>query len=252
MKFSKSTTLKLGFYVYALVDPHNSEIFYVGKANANNRAFSHLAEQKNEPSKNKRISAIRQANGEPIIEILRHGIESEKACFDVEATVIDAIGIENLTNIVRGHSTDRGRQSAAEVERLLGSTPIDIETLSERYMVFFIHQSYSPTMTEPEVYDCTRQSWYNVSSYNRTTVNENGKLKYSVALAVVDSVVVRVYSIIAWFPAGSTLSSRLDLSEPNRWEFVGQKIDDHHLLNRRLTKDNNELPASQMGFRYIN
>lgn len=252
MKFSKATTLKLGFYVYALVDPHNSEIFYVGKGYANNRAFSHLAESRTEPNKNKRISAIRQANGEPIIEILRHGIESEKACFDVEATVIDAIGIENLTNAVRGHSTERGRQSAIEVERLLGSIPIDVKTISERYMVFFIHQSYSPTMTEPEVYDCTRQSWYNVSSYNRTTVDEYGKLKYSVALAVVDSIVVRVYSILAWFPAGSTLSSRLDLSAPNRWEFIGQKIDDHHLLNRRLTKGDDDLSASQMGFTYIN
>lgn len=235
-----------------MVDPRDKEIFYVGKANGSNRAFSHLAEQKNEPRKNQRIEHIRLAKSEPIIEILRYDIESEQACFDVEATVIDVIGIENLTNAIRGHSTVRGRRSAEEVERLLGSTPIDVATIEERYMLFFINRSYSPTMTESEIYDCTRQSWYQVSHFNRTTTDEHGKLKYSTALAVVDSVVVRVYSILAWFPAGSTLSSRLGLAASDKWEFVGQKVDDHHMLNKRLTKGQKELPATQQGFGYIN
>jgi hypothetical protein len=43
MKFSSTTTIHLGHYVYALVDPRDDAIFYVGKANANNRAFNHLS-----------------------------------------------------------------------------------------------------------------------------------------------------------------------------------------------------------------
>ncbi len=39
MKFSLSTRKALQHYVYALVDPRDQKIFYVGKASANNRAF---------------------------------------------------------------------------------------------------------------------------------------------------------------------------------------------------------------------
>lgn len=252
MKFSKSTASALGYYVYALIDPRDRTIFYVGMANGNNRAYSHLKEQRTEPAKNKRIIQIREEGFEPYVDILRYGVENQLACFDVEATVIDAIGVEKLTNEIRGHGTDRGRQTALDVERLLGSKPIDIESVDERYMLFFIHQSYSPTMAEEQIYDCTRQSWYQISQYNRTTLDENGKLKYPVALALVDSVVVRVYSIEAWFPAGSTLSSRPDLKAKDRWEFVGQKISDHPMLNKRLQKNKKEIAAQQNGFAYIN
>lgn len=252
MKFSKSTVKKLGHYVYALVDPRDGQIFYVGKASGNNRAFSHLDEQRKEPSKNKRINEIRESGREPSVQILRYGIDTEKACFDVEATVIDAIGIEKLTNVVRGHGTERGRQSSLDVERMLGSDPVDIESISENFMMFFIHKSYSPTMSEPEIYDCTRQFWYGISNYNRTVVREDGKLKYPVALGMVDSVVVRAYSIVAWFSAGCTLSSRASNSEGDRWEFVGQLIPDHHLLQKRLRKDGAELKAAQQGYAYIN
>ena len=42
VKFSTNTTKHLGHYVYALVDPRDDSIFYVGKASGNNRAFDHL------------------------------------------------------------------------------------------------------------------------------------------------------------------------------------------------------------------
>lgn len=238
--------------MYALVDPRDNEIFYVGKGSSNNRAFSHLADQTTEPDKNMRIAEIRSAGAEPIVDILRYGFETNEQVLDVEAAIIDAIGVEKLTNQIRGHGTIRGRQTSQQVERLLGSTPVKIDSSFGRCMLFFIHMSYSPTMSEFEIYDCTRQFWYKVSRHNREEITTEGKLRFPIALAIVDSVVVRAYSIEAWFPAGSTLSSRTPGNTVERWEFVGQLIQDHPLLNKRLVSgDGNDIVPTQQGYSYI-
>ena len=252
MKFSPSTTKQLEHYVYALTDPRDDSIFYVGKASANSRAFDHLRIDKGEQEKHKRIRQIRSDGHEPAVEVLRYGLKSAQASFEVEAAVIDALGLENLTNKIRGHGIDRGRQKASEVERLHGSKAIAIECIRDPYMLFFINQSYTPTKTEQELYDCTRQFWSRVSPTTRTPSAASGVLPYSIALAIVDSVVVRAYSILTWFPAGSTMSSRPSGAPGNRWEFVGQLLSDHHLVGRRLTKGSKDLPANQLGYGYVN
>jgi hypothetical protein len=250
MKFSTSTTKHLGHYVYALIDPRDKSIFYVGKASSNNRAFDHFR-VKGEEQKHSRIQEIRDAKLEPEVEILRYGLDSVKACLDVEAAVIDAIGLENLTNKIRGHGIDRGRQTSSEVERLHGSKPVAVEAILEPLMLFFINQSYTPTKNESELYDCVRQFWFGVSEKNRNPLQSTGKLPYPIALGVVGSVVVRAYSVAAWFPAGTTMSSRSENNPENRWEFVGKPLQNHSLLGRRLTKDGLDLQANQQGYTYI-
>lgn len=251
MKFSKSTTSQLKFYVYGLIDPRDKSIFYIGKGGSNNRAFSHLLEERKEPAKNKRIAEIRASGDKPVVDILRHGIESDAEALEIEATLIDAFGKEHLTNEIRGHGTARGRRSSQELERLLGSPAVSVETLVDRYMAFFIHKSYTPTMSEIQIYDCTRQFWHNVSEHNRTVVYDDGKLRFPTALALVDSVVVRAYNIVAWHPAGSTLSTRTASDVQNRWEFVGQMLPNHELLNKRLVREETDLAATQVGYTYL-
>ena len=254
MKFSANTKKHLGHYVYALVDPTNQSIFYVGKASANNRAFDHLKASEGEEKKQKRIRQIRAAGLEPGVEILRYGLLSAKASFEVEAAIIDALGLENLTNVVRGHGIERGRLSAVEAERLHGSRPVKIEELTDRYMLFFIKQTYSPTLTEGQLYDSVRQFWSRVAALTRTPLSGGTQLPYIVALGVVDSVVVRAYSISAWFPAGTTFSSRPYSTSPSekRWEFVGNLLTEHPLVGKRLIKAESDLTANQQGYGYIN
>ena len=223
----------------------------IGKASANNRAFNHLQIHEGEERKHQRIREIRAAGYEPSVEILRYGLGSLLESFEVEAAIIDALGLENLTNKVRGHGVDRGRQTAAEVERLHGAKPVPVEQIRERYMLFFINQTYSPTKTELELYDCVRQFWAGVSRKRTTPSEETGALPYPKALAIVESVVVRAYSIVAWFPAGTTLSTRRARNTRGRWEFVGQLIKDP-LVGRRLTKGGKDLPANQLGYGYLN
>ena len=118
-------------------------------------------------------------------------------------------------------------------------------------MLFFINQTYSPTKSEIQLYDCTRQFWYSVSPATRKP-SETGNLPYPVALAIVESVVVRAYSVAAWFQAGTTFSTRACADPKRLWEFVGQLIKEHPLVGKRLTKGGRALPANQLGFGYLN
>jgi hypothetical protein len=246
MKFSKLAKENLKYYVYALVSPLDKKIFYVGKASANDRAFDHLKSTTKESKKNKKISEIRRLELKPIVEILRYGLDSNEMAFEVEAAIIDAIGLENLTNEVRGHGVIRGRTHVKEIERLHGSNPINISEITEPCMLFYINESYSSTLNEQEIYDCTRQFWQGVRKSNR----EN--LETKIALAIVDGVVVRVYSIVGWFSAGSTMSTRDFNHAPDKWEFVGQKIDDHPLFGRLLVEQNEEpIKNKQKGYSYL-
>jgi hypothetical protein len=164
LRFSSQTKNHLRHYVYALVDPRDKKIFYVGKASANNRAYDHMNAEFEETAKHLRIKGIREAGLEPTVEILRYGLVTKEACFEIEATIIDTLGLENLTNKVRGHGIERGRQTAAQVERLYGSEPVDVTGIREPLMLFFVNQGYSPTMSEIEIYDCVRQFWAGVGN----------------------------------------------------------------------------------------
>ena len=246
MKFSKLAKENLNYYVYALVNPLDEKIFYVGKAAANDRAFDHLKSSTKESKKNNKISEIRSLGKEPRVEILRYGLNSDAIAFEVEAAIIDAIGLENLTNEVRGHGVVRGRSNVEEIERLHGSTPVKISEITEPCMLFYINETYSSTLNEQEIYDSTRQFWQGVRKSNRDN------LETKIALAIVDGVVVRVYSIVSWFSAGSTFSTRTFNNALDKWEFVGQKINEHPLFGRLLVDENlRPIKGMQKGYSYL-
>jgi hypothetical protein len=73
------TKKALGFYVYALRDPRNGEVFYVGKGQGE-RILQHVAESgknpKSEKAKLKRISQIESAGNQVEHLFLRTGIKN--------------------------------------------------------------------------------------------------------------------------------------------------------------------------------
>jgi hypothetical protein len=251
---SKKVAEELGNYVYALVDPRDNEIFYVGKAKANNRAVQHLLKSsKDENEKRKQIDDIRSCGLEPRVEILRYRLDSEQSALEVEAAIIDAIGLHKLTNSVRGHDVERGRLTLNEAVRMYDSQPVDISSISEPLALFFIHNTYHPTIPAVDLYNATRQFWYNYRKAARTRLS-SGLYTHNVALAIVYGVVVAAYTIDQWHPGGTTPTTRPLTGIANldkRWEFTGKAIPNHQLLNRRLIVQGAPIKGEQVGYKLI-
>ena len=103
----------LGYYVYIYIDPRDGKPFYVGKGKGE-RALAHLRDT-TECRKVQRVKEIHAAGQTPQIDILVHRL-SEQEALRIEAVVIDTIGIQNLTNEVRGWETGKvGRMPLTEL-----------------------------------------------------------------------------------------------------------------------------------------
>jgi len=114
------------FYVYALVDPRDDSIFYVGKGTGR-RLLSHGREAQRvrvgggSTARAARIRAIRAAGFETRVDVIRHGLD-ERSALRVEAALIDVL--PGLTNAVAGHDTTAGRQPLDVLVRRYGAKPI--------------------------------------------------------------------------------------------------------------------------------
>jgi len=249
--FSKKAGTLLKHYVYALVDPHTEGIFYVGKGSASSRPFSHLRKKdvKNDEGLQNRISSIRSQGREPVVEIIRYGLD-EKTAHEVEAAVIDAIGLKNLTNSIRGHQTERGRVRADALDQQLSGKHLNVEDINISAILFYCHQAQQK---QYNLYDATRQFWH--LGKNRIQRKDNGELQYQYAFCMKGSVVLEIYKILEWYPAGSTVSSRKFKDDgKERWEFIGAPAEKTLLKtyqNRVLHRDGNILHAPQGGVRYL-
>jgi hypothetical protein len=112
-RFPPEVVKHLKWYVYRLIDPRNGETFYVGNGRGD-RIFQHAkgalgAGERQDAEdiidlKLQRIKEISAAGLEIGHVIHRHGIESEKLAFQIEAALIDAY--PGLTNRVSGHGAD--------------------------------------------------------------------------------------------------------------------------------------------------
>ena len=94
------------YYVYALIDPRDRQIFYVGKGTGD-RPSAHEREARltldpgRSKAKTARIRDITAVGLTPLVDIIRHGIETEPEAFQIEAALIDCLR-PNITNIDAG------------------------------------------------------------------------------------------------------------------------------------------------------
>jgi hypothetical protein len=158
------------------------------------------------------IRQIRASKKEPHLEILAHGLRTADAALQVEAAVIDALGLPFLTNQVRGWRSSRyGRTPLEELVALYRRRPVQIKDPS---ILIRINELYQPQMSASELYDATRASWKLGPKRERA--------KY--AFAVFEGIVREVYEIKHWLPGGSSFNSRnpRGVGSRDRWEFVGR------------------------------
>ncbi len=196
-------------YVYVYIDPRNGKPFYIGKG-VKDRLFSHLYDTSENETVAK-IADIRKDGMEPQIDILRYGLSDSEATL-VEAATIDLIGKAILTNIISGHHEHSfGRINSDEMIVMLNAKPVQVRHKS---ILITINKLYRSGMTAEELYEATRGTWKVGSRRNEA--------KY--AMALFQGIVLEVYRIDQWHPAGTLEYQTRDstgFKGSGRWEFSG-------------------------------
>lgn len=197
-KFDALAAEKIGYYVYALRDPRNKEVFYVGKGKEN-RWYDHIkAALGKDKDPSLKLQRIRDIHSEcQLVEsfIIRSGLTSEKLAYEVEAAVIHSYRLLeqsgkqipiDLTNLVDGHHPDRGL-AATEVMQSLLNAPrapkIDVPVA-----MFKIGVLWYPEMSKEAVREAT-SGWWPESKVR------NGKRFAQYAFGLSRGVVRGVYKI---------------------------------------------------------
>ena len=201
---------RLGYYVYMYSDPVSRAPFYVGKGQGG-RVLAHLSEQ-TESRKVATIAALRSQGKEPALEILAHALKDEETAFRVEAAVIDALGLDSLTNEVRGwKSIQLGRMPLSELVIYYAAKPIEVTVPA---LLIRLNRLYRHTMSPHELYEATRGIW--------KLSPRRAHAKF--AFAVFEGVVREVFAIDSWHRAGTTEYSTRSTdgwAGSPRWEFTG-------------------------------
>jgi len=206
--FSEKALDQLGeFYVYALIDPRNGQLFYIGKGTGN-RVFSHEAESNKSPQSEKaKLQRIREIEGAGL-EVKRLVVNwglTENEAFAAEATLINLIShlsVDTLTNIVSGHHVHKSL-TVEEFELLYGAQPLAPSDIRHNIMVIKINQRYHRDMSARELYDAVRGIW------RASLKTINGKnIEY--VFGVYHQLIVAVY-------------------KPTQWHYVHEMLDPPHV-----------------------
>ncbi len=204
--FNTAVIEKLKHYVYYLQDPRTNKVFYVGKG-VGNRVFEHIESAYINDSKTEKLDIIRAIidSGYKVKHyIVRHALKEEVA-FEIEASLIDFIGINNLSNLQAGHySEDFGIKTTDEI---IGLYDADDLITTEPILLININRLYHRDITEQELYEATRMSW--------VLGERREKVKYAIATYL--GLTREVYIVKDWFP--------IQTAKKTRWGFNGQKAD---------------------------
>ena len=179
MEFRQKVKDPLGYYVYALVDPRNSKIFYIGKGKEN-KVFQHakgalddiLEDALSENAPNLKLDTIRSiiSEGKKVAYyIIRHNLE-EKEAYLVESTLIDMLTYSSfnhnnqLTNLIAGHHQwDEGIKTIEEINVLYDCAKIEVKD-GDYILLVNLNQSYNQTKAKGvykrnDIYESTRKYW---------------------------------------------------------------------------------------------
>ncbi len=225
-KFPQSLHEHLKHYVYAYVDSAERKIFYVGMGQKD-RLFN-LDRSPGQPRVHAKIKELFEKGYDPEIHLLRWGLDQRTAEI-VESTVIDALGIQNLTNTIR--STEAKQYGRMHTRTVLATlSPNENEIVAPAIMLW-PDISFNYSFTEQELYDITRQNWQVGEMRN----------KVKLAFSVIDDMIWEVYQVEKWVQR-----------ENLNWDFVG-RVADEAVRNKYLNIDVRKYyKGYKKSFRYFN
>jgi len=240
--FSEKSKEELEYYVYVLIDPRDNQVFYVGKGTGD-RVFAHHGDDTFiDTEKIKRIIAIESEGYNVVRKIVNYKLTEEEA-FASEASLINFIGINNLTNIARGHKVYCS-YSVEEFENENGAEKIKIV---DSVLVIKINSRWHRGISEEDVYNATRYCW-RISDWRLSS------FKY--VFGVYRGLIKGVYIPAEWVTA---TKETIDPITKDRYEgksrrkyFVGVNAPEE-IQNKYLNKDISEYfkKGEQTPIRYI-
>ena len=184
-----------GFYVYALVDPRDNSVFYIGKGTGN-RIFSHENEYKKsdkfEKNKLKKIHEIENSGFAVKRIIINWGLSEEEA-FVAEASLINLLNFlpnMQLINEVSGHHV-HSCITVEEFENIYGAVPLKIEDIKHSILVIKINKLYRKDMSEKELYDAVRGFW-------KASLKSIKEREVEYVFGVYNGLIVAVYKPDEW------------------------------------------------------
>lgn len=223
--FDQKTIEKIGYYVYALIDPRNEKPFYIGKG-VGNRVFNHLQcalEQVTVNDKYNMIRTIAQEKCEIKHIIIRHGLNEHQA-FEIESTLIDLLNYFDfdITNEVAGHNTyESGIMTTNEIIRLHNAQPLTV--LEDLVIIININKTYKRGKDSNSIYQATKECW---------VVGEKRRENVTHALSEYRGLIVEVFEIDNWYPVQTKDKKGEDKI---RWGFNG-KIASSEIRSKYINK----------------
>ena len=212
---------KLDWYVYALIDPRDGRLFYIGKGKGS-RVFAHAADAIEGDAQTEKLDLIRdviKSGAKVETLILRHAISSEKNAYLVESVLIDFCAMlvarnidlrTGLTNIVAGHNSEIFGVMSTDEAIALYEAP-EAPKIKEKGILFRIPRLWTPAMPESELFEATHGWWI--------LGERRSEAKYG--FAVSKGVIRGVYRINSW--RERTVGDREYIEgERKRWGFEGE------------------------------
>ena len=205
-------------YVYALEDPRDNKIFYIGKG-VGDRVFEHakdaIKEATNATNKIQLIRDIIKENKKVNTYIITHKL-SENEAFLIESSLIETLNYlgGDLTNIVSGHHNIDMFLSAEETERRYAFDKI--KELPKNSILININKRYSKFHTSEQIYQAVKGTW----KISKKKLNE-----FEYVFADYKNRVVGVYKNLEWYP---------DPEIKDRYGFNGDIVDDPVYMNKIL------------------
>lgn len=249
MEFSDKVKEALAYYVYALVNPFDNRVFYIGKGKGN-RVFQHAEAALIDNTPELKLDTIRDiiSKGEKVAYyIIRHNLE-EKEAYLVESTLIDMLTYakfnhsNQLTNLIAGHHKwDEGIMNIDEINMLYDCSKIEVKN-DEHLLLVSLNQSYNQSKATGvykryDINESTRKYW-------PISPKKAPHIKY--VLGVYKSIVrcvieVKSYSFVSQADDGTVFLKP-------RCSFEGQPCPNSIYMN----KDVSEYPFGRRGaIRYI-